>query len=343
MRGNLVVLALSLLIGSTVYGQTSAGGAINGVAKDEQGSPIPGVLVSAASDSAPRTVETVTDRSGYYHFANLPPGDYTIAAELSGFATFKRTPVTVRAGATIAIDIPMKVGTIGETVEVRADTPLLDTRSGSQSVNVSGELLRSVPLTERREWYGALAAAPGVVTADFSGAKLFYIRGSEPGAALIQVDGVDVTGAARPGVTYLQLNTDTIEDIQIQTGAISASSPLGNGGVINIATASGTNRPRATRPSSSNHAGGTTRTSLGGPAHWSIRHSSILQQGGLSSETISGVLSRIAMSIPRPVSAAARRNSPFSALSSRATSLSIAATKQHSGLPRSPRRARGTG
>jgi PAS domain S-box-containing protein len=40
------------------------------------------------------------------------------------------------------------------------------------------------------------------------------------------------------------MNTDTVSDIQIQTGGVSASTPLGSGGVINIATASGTNRPK---------------------------------------------------------------------------------------------------
>ncbi|HEX9367956.1 MAG TPA: TonB-dependent receptor, partial [Vicinamibacterales bacterium] len=242
---------------------------------------MPGVAVSAASESAPGVHRTTTDRTGTYHLAELPPGEYEITAELAGFATFKRPAVIVRAGLTVPVDMTMKIGAIGETVEVRMETPLLETRNGSQSVNVSGDLVRSVPLTERREWYGALGVVPGVVTADFNGSKLFYVRGSEPGSALVQVDGADVTGAAKPGVSYLQLNMDTIDDIQIQTGGVSASSPLGNGGVINIATASGTNRLKGAatlfvqprRWNDSNQPGGTSTSvdqtqidlSAGGP------------------------------------------------------------------------------
>jgi hypothetical protein len=224
---------------------------------------------------------TITGSSGQYHLDDLPPGDYEITAELAGFATFKRPSVLVRAGLGATVDVTMKVGAIGEIVEVRMETPLLETRNGSQAVNVSGELLRRVPLTERREWYGALAVAPGVVTSEFSGSKLFYVRGSDPAMTLVQVDGADVTGAAKPGVSYLQLNTDAIDDIQIQTDGGNASAPLGSGGVINIATASGTNRPKGAttvfvqprRWNDSNQLGGTSTSvdqtqvdlSFGGP------------------------------------------------------------------------------
>ncbi len=281
MRGVLPVLVLTLAIAVSAAAQTTAGGGVKGVVQDEQGAVVPGVTVSAKSESAPGVHRTVTDRNGEYFLTDLPPGEYEIVAVLTGFAIVKRPSVLVRAGKTLGVAVTMKVGAIGETVEVRMETPLLDTRNGAQSVNVSGDLLRSVPLTERREWYGALAVVPGVVTSESSGLKFIYVQGSDPIATLVQVDGADVTGTARPGVSYLQLNMDTIEDIQIQTGAVSASSPLGNGGVINIATASGTNRPKGAatlfvqprRWNDSNQPGGTSTSvdqtqidlSAGGP------------------------------------------------------------------------------
>jgi hypothetical protein len=57
----------------------------------------------------------------------------------------------------------------------------------------------------------------------------------------VQIDGADVTNASRSGVSYLNLNTDAIDDIQIKTAGVDAAAPLGVGGIINIATASGTN------------------------------------------------------------------------------------------------------
>ena len=281
LRAVVGLLVVTFLIPSALAAQTPAGGRVSGIVKDEQGGAIPGVVVSARSDAAPGVYRTTTDRVGTYHLTNLPPASYEITAELTGFATFKRPAVVVRAGLAATVDITMTIGAVGETVEVRMDTPLLETRHGSQAVNVSGDLLGGVPLSERREWYGALAAIPGVVTSEFGGSKLFYIRGSDIGMMLIQLDGTDVTPAAKAGPNYLQLNTDAIDDIQVQTGGPSAATPLGNGGVVNIATASGTNRvkgaatlylqPRAWNDS--NQPGGTSTAvdqrqidlSLGGP------------------------------------------------------------------------------
>ena len=281
MRASIGVLLVTLLAATATAAQMPSGGRVSGTAKDEHGAVVPGVTITARSDSAPGVYRTTTDRAGVYHLSDLPPAEYEIAAELTGFATFKRPAVVVRAGLAATVDVTLKIGAVGETVEVRVDTPLLETRNGSQAVNVSGELLRGVPLTERREWYGALTITPGVVTSEFAGSKLFYVRGSDPSMTLVQIDGADVTAAGRPGVNYVQLNTDAVDDIQIQTGGPSAAAPLGSGGVINIATASGTNRPRGAatvfvqprRWNDANQPGGTSTSvdqtqidlSLGGP------------------------------------------------------------------------------
>lgn len=281
MRRVSIVLVLTVLISSPVRAQAPASGSVQGVARDQQGAVIPGVAVSASSPTVPGVHRTTTDRAGRYRLADLPPGEYTIVAELDGFATFHRPSIAVRAGLNVPVDIAMSIGAIDETIEVRQETPLLETRNGAQAVNVSGDLLRGVPLSERREWFSALAVAPGVITSEFAGSKLFYVRGSEPSATLIQLDGADVTASARAGVTYLHLNMDAIDDIQIQTGGLNASTPLGTGGVINIATASGTNQVKGAasfflqprRWNGSNQPGGTSSTvdqaqldlSLGGP------------------------------------------------------------------------------
>ncbi|HEX3703234.1 MAG TPA: TonB-dependent receptor [Vicinamibacterales bacterium] len=233
---------LALLVALPIHAQTTASGSIHGTARDQDGAVLPGVSVSAKSDSVPGRFAATTDGAGQYHLDDLPPGDYTIAAELSGFARFERTAIRVQTGLNVTVDIPMKLGSVEETVEVRQDTPLLETGTGAQSINVSGELLRGIPLTEKREWFGALALAPGVVISDFLTSKLIYVHGADPSGTVIQMDGADVTSANHDGVSYLNLNADTVRDLQIQTSGVDASAPLGIGGVINIATASGTNR-----------------------------------------------------------------------------------------------------
>jgi carboxypeptidase family protein len=274
------VLVLFVLA-SPLRAQAPAAGSVHGEVRDQQGGVLPGAVVSATSTTVPGVHRATTDRAGTYRLVDLPPGDYDIVVELQGFTSVRRTSVSVRAGLSIPLDFEMKVGDVNETLEVRAETPLLETRNGTQAVTVSGELLRSVPLSERREWYGSLVVAPGVTTAEYAGTKLFYVRGADPTTTLVQIDGADVTAAARPGVTYLQLNTDAIDDIQIQTTGLNASAPLGTGGIVNIASASGTNQLKGAvaaslqpqRWNDSNQPGGTSTSvgqtqldlSLGGP------------------------------------------------------------------------------
>lgn len=276
-----IAFVLTSLLSVPLNAQTPGAGSVSGLTKDEQGAVIPGVTVTATSPDAPRVYRATTDAAGQYRFPDLPPGTYAITAELGGFATVVRPEIVVRAGLNVPLDLTMRVGGVNETVEVRVDTPLLEARNGTQAVNVSGDLLRGVPLAERREWTGALSVAPGVVTSSFGGSNLFYIRGSEASGVVILLDGADVTDASKTGVRYLQLNTDAIADIQIQTSGMHAGSPLGNGGVINIVTASGTNTPKGAagvflQPrqwNGSNQPGGTSTTidqtqldaSFGGP------------------------------------------------------------------------------
>jgi hypothetical protein len=236
-------MVVCLLLGAApLAAQTTPNGTVRGRVLDEQGAAVPGVSISASSPTVPGTFTALTDHEGHYRLIELPPGDYTIIGELAGFARAVRTPVTVRAGVNLIADLSIKVGGIDESVQVTSDTPMLETENAVRSVNISGELLRATPLSERREWYSALALAPGVTTAEWvNNEKLIYVHGADQAANVVQIDGADVTNAARSGVSFISLNTDAIDDIQIKTAGLDAASPLGLGGIINIATASGTN------------------------------------------------------------------------------------------------------
>ena len=126
-----ILLVTILLLAHPSAAQTTASGSVRGVARDQQGAVVPGVVVTAASPTVPGIYTSVTDRAGAYRLGDLPPGDYTIVGELTGFARFRRTPVAVRAGLNLDVDLTMTIGAKDEVVDVRQETPLLESRNAA--------------------------------------------------------------------------------------------------------------------------------------------------------------------------------------------------------------------
>ena len=88
----------------------TTGGSLRGYVKDEQGGALPGVTVVAKSPDMIQPVSAVTDGEGYYRLINLPPGVYSITAELAGFSLFLREGILLRAAVNFQVDIAMKLG-----------------------------------------------------------------------------------------------------------------------------------------------------------------------------------------------------------------------------------------
>lgn len=245
------VVALSVVIGVTTgiaaaTAQTVPVGTIRGTIVDSQGGVLPGVVVTAESPTVAGARSATTDTNGTYRLVDLPPAEYTLTAELQGFKRVNRPDVAVQAGLNLVLDWELPVGGVEEIVEVTADTPMLERQSTTQTINVSGDLQRQLPVDGNRNWYNLLEVVPGLVARQGSAGLTnhYMLRGSEIEVNRVMVDGADVSSFRQGRVDYVGFSTDAIDDVQVKTGAIDASSPLGSGVVVNIATPSGTNAIR---------------------------------------------------------------------------------------------------
>ena len=240
------VIASLCLTWTIAHAQTSAGGSIRGRVADQSGAVVASALIVAASPNVAGAFHAVTDAAGAYRLLDLPPAtDYTVTAEKIGFSKFERKGVSVRAGLNIALDIDLAVGNLNQTVEVTAgDTPLLETVSAEQAINISGEMVRGLPLTGRREWSDTLQLTPGILSAstDAYGGQVYFVRGSENENHATLLDGADIGSFQQNWPSnYIAMSTEALGDIQVKTGATDASSPSAMGMVINMATPTGGN------------------------------------------------------------------------------------------------------
>ena len=105
-------------------------GTITGVVKDAQGAAVPAVSITVTNLGTNVDTTVTTDDEGQYRVPYLISGRYSVKAELTGFTTVVRSPIEVRVGDVIPVDVTLQLGAIEDVVEVTAPTPILNTRSG---------------------------------------------------------------------------------------------------------------------------------------------------------------------------------------------------------------------
>ena len=81
----LVFTALLLCLGTSMLAQATS--SLRGKVADAQGGALPGVTVVLANTETAFNRQVVTDEAGSYSLLQVPPGPYTITAELPGFQT----------------------------------------------------------------------------------------------------------------------------------------------------------------------------------------------------------------------------------------------------------------
>ena len=231
---------LAFLLPTTLLAQTGQG-SLRGYVKDAQGGALPGVTVTATSPELLRPVTAVTNEEGYYRLLNLPPGTYVITAELTGFSTFKREGILLRAGANFQVDVEMSLGALQETITVAGESPMIEVSKPSNVLNIDGEFQRQMPIQARRNWSDFLELTPGVISRGFddgSGRQVYFGHGTEHFAHVIQLEGMIASNYHDAQVTYVGMGSDMVQDIQVKTGGYQAEFGQSMGGVVNVITGS---------------------------------------------------------------------------------------------------------
>jgi hypothetical protein len=155
-------IVLIVVFGTPCVGQVTPNGSIRGHVRDEQNAAIPGVTVVATSADMLGPRSAITDDEGFYRLLDLPPGSYTISAQVTGFARAIHEGIVVRAGLNVGLDLVMKLGAVTESVVVKSDRPLIETQTSAQAFNLDGDLQRTLPLSTSNHWSNFLAVTPGI-------------------------------------------------------------------------------------------------------------------------------------------------------------------------------------
>jgi hypothetical protein len=223
----------------------SGNGSLRGTVLDEQGAAMPGVTITATSPAAITPGTAVTDGRGAYRIANLPPGTYTLTAELPGFLVFRREGILLRASANFQIDdMVMRVGTLEEAITVSGRSPMVEVSNPTTTMNIDAAFQEALPLTEGGFWTDFLQMTPGVLSRphnDGSGRQNYYAQGIEHREHVTQMEGMIASNYMDNNPNRTGLSGEAIADTNVKLGGVDASAPMGYGLVINMISKSGGN------------------------------------------------------------------------------------------------------
>ena len=231
--GLCAAVALAFLAAPTAAQLT---GRLAGRVNDNDGAALPGVAVTVNSPNLMGSRTDFTDEDGEFSFPSLPPGVYTIDAEIDGFVPQQRTEVEVRLNRVTEIHVSMPLGEFGEEVVVTAETPVVDPEQVSTAVSFSTDYLEKAAVSSLfRSYQTMLEQAPGV-----AGGANPNVYGSTPAENAWFIDGSNATDAVT--ATFgLNLPYDAIQEVNFELGGYEARYGGATGGVINVVTKSGGN------------------------------------------------------------------------------------------------------
>lgn len=228
----MTLLVAAVLMATGLFAQTSTSGSITGTLRDASG-PLPGVTVEITSPNLQGSKVEVTDNKGGFRFSLVPPGNYTLSANLSGYSPVKQTGIEVGLGRTVTLDVTMSQA-VAEQITVTASAPVVDTQSASSGANVTSEMFETLPVA--RNFYSVAQIAPGTGS-DNAGTTFHGSTGAENQYI---IDGLNTTGVEL-GDTGKTLNFDFIQEVEVKTGGLPAEYGRITGGIITAITKSGGN------------------------------------------------------------------------------------------------------
>jgi hypothetical protein len=214
-------------------------GAVVGTVVDSSAARLPGVTVTLTSPALIRGQQTaVSTIEGSYRFPSLPPGDYALSFELSGFRTAKREGIRVQAGQTYAVDVTLQLAGVEEQITVVGRSPLIDVKGAETDHTVGAEVIGTLPVPRR--FTDLLDTLPGVTNGLYTFSPTNTVYGSSVRENVYTVDGLNfVDPVVRTAVTDVPF--DDVEEVQVTTAGFNAEFGEASGGIFNFVTKSGGN------------------------------------------------------------------------------------------------------
>jgi hypothetical protein len=251
MKHMLPFICFSLLYSMAPLYAQDPRGTITGRVTDSSGAPVTNATVRVTNEATGILQTLTSGENGDYRAPYLNPGLYRVEAEATGFSKLVRSALEVRTTEIVSLDLELKPGAVTETVEVKAETPLLNSADVSLGQVIDQRRIEELPLFAGNAM-DLVHLAPGTVNgtnlrlrkAPFNAApSQFGTNGTGNNNNDFTIDGVVnvYSDGTAPRVAFSPPQT-AIGEFKVQTSAFDASAGFSLGSNVNVTTKSGSNQ-----------------------------------------------------------------------------------------------------
>src|SRR6266511_106037 len=248
MRKLLFWSGMCLLLGSAsarpAFGQSAS---IQGALVDANGAAIANAKVVAIDEAKGVVVrEANADKGGSFLLLPLPRGTYTVQVEAQGFKKLDRKGLVLDAYQVLNLGgVKLEVGEITNSVQVTAETPLIETATAQKSFVITSEQVTGVS-TNGRDFRSLLRMLPGVTSNTqsdfnlaFNSTQGFNVNGLRDTANNVYLDGTINTDVGANDGQFTQMSLDAIGEFKVQNSVFNAEHGRNPGVLISATTKSG--------------------------------------------------------------------------------------------------------
>src|SRR5258708_537934 len=242
-----VLLAIALLFAGAALAQ-AVNGTIVGTVTDATGGAVVGAKVTLTEINTKIIHTGLTNESGAYGFPELPPGTYDVSAEMAGFKKERKAGVILEANTSPRVDLRLVPGDVSETVEVRADTMVLQTERADTGRSIDAQMIEELPMGVNRNFQTLLDLVPGTSVETFQHSQAFNapsslqtnVNGQPRMGNNFQIEGID--NNHRTGLLQILITpAEAIQQVSISTTNHDPELGRSTGAVVNVMIKSGSN------------------------------------------------------------------------------------------------------
>ncbi len=253
---SLLLFAMSAVLFSGVLAYAQNSSTIVGTITDSSGAVLGSANVTATETATGRVRTVVSNGQGYYVISSLPPSEYDIKVDASGFTQAVRTGISLQADKVLTVDMKMQVGSAAQSVSVSDTPPQIDTTTGTISQVIDQARIVELPLNGRNA-ATLTTLVPGAVNAPANGAVQSSTFGNQAVGGQAAAVTISTNGSRQTTGNYLMDGSDnmdqytnvnqpfpmpdSVREFSVQTSNYSAQYGGNSGAVVNVVTRSGTN------------------------------------------------------------------------------------------------------